>query len=211
MQSQEWTKVAHHPQLDVELLHAYYVQHAYPRHSHDYYVLSLIERGRQSFTHKGTKYRTPPGGLILINPGAVHTGEATDAQGFELRALYPSISFMETATFELTSRRALPFFKEVLVDHRWATSNISSLHRAKLFVYAFTLFSTFLATMTKNVTTLLFVVTLLARVAFCAASTWALFGTAIRTYLQQPRLKMFINIILSLSLVYTAISLSGIL
>src|SRR5512134_1181153 len=47
----------------------------------------------------------------------------------------------------------------------------------KLFVYAFTLFSAFLATMTKNVTTLLLVVTFLAMVAFCAASTWALFGT----------------------------------
>jgi AraC-like DNA-binding protein len=132
MQTQEWTKVAHHPQLDVELLHAYYVQHAYPRHSHDYFVLSLIERGRQSFTHKGTKYRTPPGGLILINPGVVHTGEAVDAQGFELRALYPSISLMETVAYELSGHRALPFFKEVLIDHRWATNNISSLHKAIL-------------------------------------------------------------------------------
>lgn len=132
MPTQEWTKIAHHPHLDVELLHAYYVQHAYPRHSHDYYVLSLIERGRQSFTHKGTKYRTPPGGLILINPGVVHTGEAADTQGFELRALYPSIPLMETAAFELTGRRSLPFFKEVLVEQRWATSSLSSLHRAIL-------------------------------------------------------------------------------
>lgn len=132
MQTKEWTKIAHNPQLDVELLHAYYVQHAYPRHSHDYYVISLIARGRQSFTHQGTKYRTPPGGLILINPGVVHTGEAADAQGFELRALYPSLSLMETAVFELKGRRTLPFFKEVLVDHYWATNSVSSLHKAIL-------------------------------------------------------------------------------
>lgn len=128
----EWTKSWHNPQLDVELLHAYYVQHAYPRHSHDYYVISLIARGRQSFTHQGTKLSTPPGGLILINPGAVHTGEAADTQGFELRALYPSISLMETAVYELTGRRALPYFREVRVDHRWATSNVLSLHKAIL-------------------------------------------------------------------------------
>jgi len=132
MQTKEWTKIVHNPQLDMELLHAYYVQHAYPRHSHDYYVISLIECGRQSFTHQGTKHRTPPGGLILINPGAVHTGEAADAQGFELRALYPSISLMETAVFELTGRRTLPFFKDVLIDHHWATNSISSLHSAIL-------------------------------------------------------------------------------
>jgi AraC-like DNA-binding protein len=130
MLRKEWTKSLHHPQLDVELLHAYYVQHAYPRHSHDYYVISLIARGHQSFTHQGTKHRTPPGGLILINPGAVHTGEAADGQGFELRALYPSLSLMETAVFELTGRRALPYFKEVQVDHSWATNNILSLHKA---------------------------------------------------------------------------------
>jgi AraC-like DNA-binding protein len=132
MQTKEWTKIAHNPQLDVELLHAYYIQHAYPRHSHDYYVISLIARGRQSFTHQGTKHRTPPGGLILINPGAVHTGEAADARGFELRALYPFPSLMETAVFELTGRRALPFFKDVQVDHPWATNSILSLHKAIL-------------------------------------------------------------------------------
>lgn len=132
MQPQEWTKIVHNPQLDVELLHAYYVQHAYPRHSHDYYVISLIERGRQSFTHQGTKHSTPPGGLILINPGAVHTGEAADAHGFELRALYPSLALMETAVFELTGRRALPFFTEVRVDHPWTTNRILSLHKAIL-------------------------------------------------------------------------------
>lgn len=81
----------------------------------------------------------------------------------------------------------------------------------KLFVYAFTLFSAFLATISKNMTILLLVVTFLAVVAFCATSTWALFGSAIKTYLQHPRLKIVINVLLSLSLVYTAISLTGLI
>jgi cysteine/O-acetylserine efflux protein len=79
----------------------------------------------------------------------------------------------------------------------------------KLFVYAFTLFSAFLASRIQNISVLFLVVIFLAVVAFCATSTWALFGTAIRTQLQQPRLKLVVNIILSLSLVYTAISLTG--
>lgn len=81
----------------------------------------------------------------------------------------------------------------------------------KLLVYAFTLFSGFLAPIAQNVYLLLLVVTLLAIVAFCAASTWALFGTAIKARLQNPRWKMAVNILLSLSLAYTAISLVGIL
>ena len=79
----------------------------------------------------------------------------------------------------------------------------------KLLVYAFTLFSAFLATMTRSITVLLLVAAFLAMVAFCAASTWALFGTVIKNHLQHPRLKMIINFLLSLSLIYTAISLTG--
>lgn len=133
MQKKEWTKIRHNTQFDIGLLHAYYVQHAYPRHSHDYYVISLIERGRQSFTHRGTKHVTPPGGVILINPDVVHTGEAADEQGFELRSLYPATALMETAVLELTGRQqAFPFFKDVRVDHTWATNAVLSLHKALL-------------------------------------------------------------------------------
>ena len=79
----------------------------------------------------------------------------------------------------------------------------------KLMIYAFTLFSTFLAPMSKSITLLIGVAILLAWASFCATSLWAVFGTAIKTYLRIPRLKIIINIILSLSLVYTACTLTG--
>jgi AraC-like DNA-binding protein len=133
MQIKEWTQINHNTQLDVGLLHARFVQHAYPRHSHEYYVISLIARGRQSFLHKGTKYTTPPGGVILINPETVHTGEAVDQWGFELRSIYPTISHMQMAMTELTGRsRGLPIFKHVRVDDRWVTGNVLALHKAIL-------------------------------------------------------------------------------
>jgi cysteine/O-acetylserine efflux protein len=81
----------------------------------------------------------------------------------------------------------------------------------KLIVYAFTLFSAFLGSITNNPAFLILIVTLLAAISFCATSVWALFGTAIKSHLHNPRLRMVINIILSLSLVYTAISLTGII
>ena len=85
-------------------MQAHHVEYAYPRHSHDQFVICLIEQGVQSFLHKGTKYVTPPSGLILINPGVIHTGEAATERGFVLRSLYPSLTHMETAVFELTGR-----------------------------------------------------------------------------------------------------------
>jgi AraC-like DNA-binding protein len=81
--------------------------------------------------YEGTKYYTPPGGVILINPGVAHTGEAAAEQGFEMRCLYPTTTHMQSAVFELTGRQqALPFFSEVRVDHPWVIESVLALHQA---------------------------------------------------------------------------------
>ena len=130
IQTKEWAKLKHNTNLDVGVLHSRYIHYSYPRHSHDYYVISLIEQGRQSFTHKGEKYTTPAGGVILINPGVVHTGEPVDERGFELRSLYPTLSHMKMAAFELTGRNlAVPFFNDVRLDNPWLSRSILVLHK----------------------------------------------------------------------------------
>jgi AraC-like DNA-binding protein len=127
----EWTHLWHDPTLDVGLLQAFYFQHAYPRHSHDYYVVCLIERGYQSFTYHGAKHYTPAGGLILLNPDAVHTGEPADADGFEMRSLYPTTDHMARAVYELTGRhQGLPYFTDVRIDHAWAMAGVLQFHEA---------------------------------------------------------------------------------
>lgn len=79
----------------------------------------------------------------------------------------------------------------------------------KLIVYAFTLFSAFLAPLTGKVVLLALAAAVLAVISFSATSMWAIFGTTIKTYLHNPRLKTIVNILLSLSLVYAAVSLTG--
>ena len=81
----------------------------------------------------------------------------------------------------------------------------------KLIIYAFTLFSAFLAPITGNLALVVLAALLLAATSFGATSVWALFGTAIKTYLHNPRLKATVNILLSLSLVYAALALTGII
>lgn len=121
----------HHNQLGVELLQAHYVCHAYPRHSHDYYVLCVIEEGMQSFTHQGSKHITHPGGVILINPGAVHTGEAADRQGFRMSSIYPTTAHMQSALRELTGRQqGLPFFADVQINQPETAADLLALHCA---------------------------------------------------------------------------------
>ena len=81
----------------------------------------------------------------------------------------------------------------------------------KLIVYAFTLFSAFLASVTRNILSLTALAVALAAVSFCATSVWALFGTSIKTHLRHPRLQVLINIVLAILLAYAAVSLIGIL
>ena len=81
----------------------------------------------------------------------------------------------------------------------------------KLIVYAFTLFSTFLASLSNNWPPLVLASGLLAAISFIATSTWALFGSAVNTYLKNPKLRLTVNILLALSLVYTAIVLTGLI
>lgn len=131
MSTQEWSGVWNNERLDVALLQAHYVRHAFPRHSHDYYVITLIERGHQSFSHQRSKHFTPAGGVILINPGAVHTGEAADGTGFQMRWIYATMAHMEAAVYELTGRHgSAAFFREVRVDQSWARDSILALHRS---------------------------------------------------------------------------------
>lgn len=79
----------------------------------------------------------------------------------------------------------------------------------KLFVYAFTLFTTFLAPITTNVFLVIMAAVLLAAISFVATSVWALFGTTLKRYLHIPYLQTGINLILALSLVYVALALLG--
>jgi AraC-like DNA-binding protein len=150
MNAKEWSKIWRDPHLNVELLHALYMTHAYPRHVHDYYVICFIEKGIQSFSHRGTKYITPPGGLIVLNPDEPHTGEPATRRGFEYRAIYPTVGHMQQALAELTGRpQDIPFFPQVRFDdpeltgwlhdlHLALTSDASPLERESRFLWALT-------------------------------------------------------------------------
>lgn len=131
MPTEEWSHLSHHAQLDVELFHAFYSRHAYPPHSHEYYVVCLIERGVQAFHFRGSKHITLPGGLVLLNPGDVHTGQPADEAGFEYRALYPTATHVQRALLELTGRaQAATYFSSVQLTHPELAREVGTLHRA---------------------------------------------------------------------------------
>jgi AraC-like DNA-binding protein len=96
---------------------------------HDYYVVCFIEQGLQSFSHHKVKHLTPPGGLIVLNPGDDHTGEPADNNGFRYRALYPTLSHMQEAISEITENQEQPpFFADVRIDDPELVQSFRALH-----------------------------------------------------------------------------------
>ena len=81
----------------------------------------------------------------------------------------------------------------------------------KLVVYGLALFSTFFAPLAERPLQIALVVPLLAAVAFCATSTWTLGGTLIKNQLRHPQMQFGVNVLLSLMLVYTALTLADLL
>lgn len=79
----------------------------------------------------------------------------------------------------------------------------------KVLIYGLTLFSAFLAPLTGDLLLLVIALVPLTLSCFAAISTWALFGSLIKQYLGYPRVRLAVNILLALLLVYSAVDMVG--
>jgi cysteine/O-acetylserine efflux protein len=81
----------------------------------------------------------------------------------------------------------------------------------KVIVYALTLYGTFMADKIHSFFALLLSAIAFATVGFTSVNLWTLFGAGIRKYLNQPKVRLIVNIVFALLLVYTAVDISGVL
>lgn len=131
MENKEWSDIWRYDGLGLNVLHAYFNTHAFPRHSHDYYVIAMVGQGIQSFQCEGNSYETPPDGLIFINPGEVHTGEPVDEHGYELLSIYPTTEHIHMVMADLTGDGVtLPYFVSPRGDNGQAAAELRALYRA---------------------------------------------------------------------------------
>jgi len=148
--------------------------------------------------------------LLMLLSGLLSTTLVTFFPAFEPSMRYLGAAYILYLAFGIL-KASYTFTEKDTNSLGFLHGFILQISNPKLFVYAFTLFSAFLGSTTRNILFLILIVTLLAAISFCATSVWSLFGTAIKAHLQNPRLTKIINVALSLLLVYTAISLAGIL
>ena len=101
---------------NLHLLRATFVTYSFKRHMHDYFAIGMVEEGLQRFAYGRDLYITPPKGLIIINPGEPHTGEAAIPDGFRYRALYPEAETFQSVASEIKGRnQSTPFFPEPVI------------------------------------------------------------------------------------------------
>jgi AraC-like DNA-binding protein len=84
----------------VELYRAHIVRHAFEPHAHDGFGLGAIESGVERFRYRGAEHLAPPGALVSMNPGELHTGRAETDGGWRYRMLYVDRDVVETVLGE---------------------------------------------------------------------------------------------------------------
>jgi hypothetical protein len=53
----EWSQLHSLPDLSrIEVLHAHFVQHRYPRHAHEHAVVGLVDSGSVSIRYQGSRH-----------------------------------------------------------------------------------------------------------------------------------------------------------
>ena len=76
----EWSHIYSRPDLSgVEVLHAHFLKHRYPKHAHEHAVVGLVESGAVSLGYQGARRQIGVERLTTragINPVAVESLEA---------------------------------------------------------------------------------------------------------------------------------------
>lgn len=113
----------------LELLQATYVTHSFAPHTHEHFVIGLIEAGVETYHHRGERVVALPGQLILVNPGEVHTGEAGAPEGWRYRTLYPSTELVRRTVGHLFGGQT-PYFGQTVVNDAESAGRLEHFHRS---------------------------------------------------------------------------------
>ena len=114
-----------------DVLHARFVRHAYSRHTHDEYVVGLIETGVQRFDLERAVHYAPAGSIFLINPGESHAGGSGLPDGYVYRTFYPPENLIRAAAAEFgATSTVLPSFAKPVITDQQLYDVLLAFHRS---------------------------------------------------------------------------------
>ncbi|RJF69947.1 AraC family transcriptional regulator [Rhodopseudomonas palustris] len=104
-------------QLDeLEFVYATYATHQFAKHSHETFSIGLVERGANTFLHRGEKRIAPAGCICAVNPGEIHTGDP-GSDGWTYWNFFPSAETLTRVAEDLYDRpMQLPELHSSVID-----------------------------------------------------------------------------------------------
>lgn len=115
---------------NLELLRASYIKHSFARHSHEGFMIGVIEQGGCKFSYRGATHVAGAGSLVFINPGEAHDGSGAEAARMTYRALYPEVTLLQRAASELADRQhGIPSFPEPVIPDGLSSALVRRLHQ----------------------------------------------------------------------------------
>ena len=115
---------------DLECLHATFVNHSYSPHTHDTYVMGVIEQGVECYRLNGVNRRAVAGDVCVVNPGELHDGSPGE-NGYRYRMFYPSISLISGISEQVTERpTGQVHFKNALFQDKEVWRLLAGAHYA---------------------------------------------------------------------------------
>ena len=114
----------------VDLLRARFIDHTFARHTHDGYVVGVIEDGVEVFDYRRAVHVAAAGSVVLIDPDEVHTGRAGDPGGWIYRTSYPSVEVVTDIATELSALRGTPHFPDPIISDERLARQFVAAHEA---------------------------------------------------------------------------------
>lgn len=106
-----------------EVLHARFVDHVYPAHTHDTWTLLIVEQGAIRYDLERAEHGTLDRVVTLLPPHVPHTGRAAVQNGFRKRVLYLDSTVLDESLVGASVDR--PTMRDPLLHRR-----VLSLHAA---------------------------------------------------------------------------------
>jgi AraC-like DNA-binding protein len=121
--AESWVRYWRDGDRPVEAMHAHFLDHVYPPHSHETYSFGITDAGAQRFRCRGAAHTSGAGMVMAFNPDDVHDGRAAAEWGYQYRIVHIDPSVIREVISDATDGRsgALPLFPlPVLSDHALA-------------------------------------------------------------------------------------------
>jgi AraC-like DNA-binding protein len=119
------------PALDnLELSYASYTRYAFPRHSHEEYIVGVMVEGAERLEHRGSVHSAPVGSVLLMNCGEPHANYSVGELGFAYRTFYPSLELLRRAASDISGdERSSVRFRDAVVDDVETARLLVRVHR----------------------------------------------------------------------------------